>query len=169
MTTKCRETARVTGIDSRGRALVQVRRAEACHACTARGACQSLGGKTQDINLVVENTLGAEPGDDVELCLTEGSVIRASAVLYLLPATSLVLGCWAGWATAGRLGLGADPATFLGAGLGLAMGFLAAKLCAAKMSRSPKYLPELTAVLRRHDAKDTSTLSESGSPDCPPG
>jgi sigma-E factor negative regulatory protein RseC len=99
--------------------------------------------------LVVDNSVNAKLGDYVVLSLDEGSVLRASAVLYLIPTLSLIAGALAGWKMAARLGLGSDPASIAGALFGLALGLLLAKVFSAKMSRSTQYTPRIVAIAHR--------------------
>ncbi len=149
MSHACQEIATVIGLESSGRAVVKIRRAEACHSCAAKGACHTLGGKTQDISLVVENTLEAKPGDEVVLSLDESAVIKASAVLYLVPAAGLVVGAMSGWALGHQWGYGTDPSSIVGAIVGLALGLGLTRLAGARMSKETKYLPRLTAISSR--------------------
>ncbi len=148
MSVSCQEVAMVTEVTKEG-AVVKIRRAEACHACAARGACQSLGGKTEDISLVVENTLDARPGDMVVLTLPESSVIKASAVLYLLPASGLVAGALAGWLLGPKMGFRTDPASIIGSLVGLVVGLGLAHLAGKRMGRDKRYIPRLTAIKSR--------------------
>lgn len=147
MSQSCQETAIVTGISQDGRAVVKVRRAEACQACSAKSACTALGGKTQDMVLVVDNTLGAKPGDSVVLTLSEANFIKASAVLYLVPALGLIGGALAGSSYAEEFGLASDPASILGSLAGLVLGLVITKLVSGKMSKNPKYIPRLSSII----------------------
>ena len=147
MSQSCQETAIVTGISQDGRAVVKVRRAEACQACSAKSACTALGGKTQDMVLVVDNTLGAKPGDSVVLTLSEANFIKASAVLYLVPALGLIGGALGGSSYAADLGLASDPASILGSLAGLVLGLVVTKLLSGRMSKNPKYIPRLTSII----------------------
>jgi sigma-E factor negative regulatory protein RseC len=137
-----------------GRALVTIRRAEACHSCAAAGACQALGGQTKDVVLVVENHLGAKVGDQVTLSMAESSVLKASAVLYLLPACGLIAGAIVGWKLSVPMGWGGDPASIMGSTLGLGLGLYLARVLSRKMTRSTRYVPNLTAIVSRAEPSD---------------
>jgi sigma-E factor negative regulatory protein RseC len=141
----CQETGLVTGFDKGGRALVRIRRVEACHTCAAKGACQALGGRTEEMTIPVENTLGVQVGDSVILGLPEGSVIKASAAVYLLPAGGLVGGAMAAWGLAGTRG--GDGMALIGAGAGLLLGLAAARIMTRKMAKDPCYQPKLVQKL----------------------
>ena len=147
MSYSCQEIAVVTGLSPDGRAIVKVRRAEACQACSAKSACMALGGKTQDVVLVVDNTVGASPGDSVVLALSEANFIKASAVLYLVPALGLIGGAMAGSSFYGELGLKSDPAAIIGSVVGLGLGLLLTKILSGRMSKNPKYIPRLTSIV----------------------
>jgi sigma-E factor negative regulatory protein RseC len=147
MANSCEEVAVVTAMRPGGQVEVKVRRAEACHSCAAKGACTTLAGNTGDLILVVDNPVGAAPGDQVTLTLDEASVIKASAVLYLVPALGLVGGAVAGWLSFVSLGLARDPATALGALGGLGLGLMATRLLGNRMGRDDRYTPRLRSVV----------------------
>jgi len=143
------EQAIVRRIEADGRARVVVTRAEACHACAAKGACQVLGGQTQDVELVVTNPVGARAGDLVRLVLPETSIVKASTVLYLVPALGLMGGAVIGHVLARRLAWSGDPAALAGALVGLLSGLGMAWFLGRRLAANPAYTPRLDAVLRR--------------------
>lgn len=149
MATTCHEEATVTGTAPDGRIEVTVARGEACHACAAKGACQALGGQTRDIVLLVDNDLGAEPGDRVRITMAESAVVKASAVLYLVPALGLVGGAAGGWALALSQGWQVDPPAIVGALTGLIAGFALSRLVGGRMARTKAFVPRLTAITGR--------------------
>ena len=149
MSVSCQEIAFVDKLGHDGRAIVTVRRAEACHSCAAQGACNALGGKTQDMTLAVDNDIGARPGDQVVLSLSEASVIKASAVLYLVPAICVIGGAIAGSIHATDLGLDSDLAAIIGSGIGLAAGLGLTAILGARMSKDKQYLPKLVSIKSR--------------------
>ena len=85
-----------------------------CHQCSGCGAQQ------EKLILTVENPIGAERGDLVILHCESGPVLKAAAVLYMLP---LVL-FFAGYGLGALWGQGASVggAAFI-AGLGIALLF----------------------------------------------
>ena len=85
-----------------------------CHQCSGCGAQQ------EKLILTVENPIGAERGDLVVLHCESGPVLKAAAVLYMLP---LVL-FFAGYGLGALWGQGASVgvAAFV-AGLGIALLF----------------------------------------------
>jgi sigma-E factor negative regulatory protein RseC len=148
----CLETGVVTGRNAET-VRVRIRRAEACHTCDVKGVCQAFGGKTEDVDLMVSNTLNADVGDEVALSLLESSVIKASAALYLLPAVGLAGGALAGASVLDMWNQ--DGAALLGALIGLAGGVALAKWFSSRMSRDVRYVPRLTQIVSR--AKKTPT------------
>ncbi|MFO8070327.1 MAG: SoxR reducing system RseC family protein [Polyangia bacterium] len=146
---ECHSEAMVTGVLPGGRVRVTVARSEACHSCAARGACKTLGGQSRDVELTVENPIGAESGDRVRLSLPESAVVQASAVLYLLPALGLIGGAAAGWAAADSMGWPADPAAVIGCLAGLLLGLFISRLLGRAAERRSAFVPRLTAITAR--------------------
>lgn len=149
MTQTCQEAGIVSAAFEDGRIEVRIRRAEACGSCEARGACGMLGGGAEDITLTVENTLGAEVGDEVLLGLSEVAVIKASATVYLIPAINLILGGLIGVGVADFLRADKDAAALLGAAAGLALGLLLSGRIGGKMADDPQYVPTLMQIRNR--------------------
>lgn len=150
MSHTCHEMGRVVGENRIGHVIVQIRRAEACHNCEAKGVCQAFGGKTEDVNLTIPNTLDAHTGDEVVLALPEASVIKASAALYLLPTIGIVLGALVGGWEISSTHLDTDTTTLLGALTGLIIGGIGSRLFGKKMARDPQYQPTLVKVNHPH-------------------
>ncbi len=130
-----------------GRAAVRVSRAEACMSCESKGACTALGGQVKDHILVLANPIDAKPGQWVGLHMPESSVLRASAIIYGLPALTLLGGAGAGVAMAETVGLGRDPATAIGAGLGMVVGLLGVYLFNRVLGGRDHYKPQIVSVL----------------------
>jgi sigma-E factor negative regulatory protein RseC len=149
MTQTCQEAGVVTETLPEGKVMVRIRRAEACGSCEAKGACAAFGGNTEDITLIVENTLDAEIGDEVVLELSEGAVIKASAAVYLVPAVNLILGGLVGVGVSEFLHTDKDAATLLGAALGLLLGLFISGRIGGKMASNPQFVPTLTAIRSR--------------------
>lgn len=82
-----------------------------CHKCSGCGAAKEA------IELKANNPLGAKVGNIVTVSAQTGPVLKAAAVLYVLPLVLFFLGYWAGAVLAG---LGA-----LGGCLGFALGVAA--------------------------------------------
>ena len=113
-----KETALVVST-SHGQAKVAIVRSEACGNCPAKSMCSAASG---NINVLeVRNPVEARPGEKVIIELQPEALVKATAMVYLLPATAMVAGATAGW-----LQTGSDPGAMFGAlaGLGLATLFL---------------------------------------------
>ena len=130
-------------------AIVRIRRAEACHACEIRSACVNLGGQTRDLYLRVPNTLGALPGDHVELAFAEASVVKASIVIYLIPALAMIGGALGGATMAEGQRWATDLVAPSGAALGLALGLGITRSAGRWMGRRADYRPRMSAVVGR--------------------
>jgi sigma-E factor negative regulatory protein RseC len=138
------ETGRVIAVKA-GKAWVRTIRASACESCSARSGCgqrvlaTASGGRANQV--LVDNHLGAEVGDDVTVAIDESALLSASILVYALPLALLVLGAVLGqqWMPAG------DAGAITGALAGLASGFLVARVLQSRPGR--QYEPQLVRVL----------------------
>ncbi len=119
--------ARVVQVDTDGTAWVKaIAGAESCHSCSGSsngeegGSCATgnIGRMfaSRDQRYRVINTIGCRTGDHVILGITDGSVLRGSAAVYLLP----LLLMFAGAIAASHLlaGVATDMAEVVGAAAG---------------------------------------------------
>ncbi|MCJ7499611.1 SoxR reducing system RseC family protein, partial [bacterium] len=121
-----KETATVVST-SPGQAKVAIVRSEACGNCPSKSMCSTASG---NINVLeVRNPVEAKPGQKVIVELGPAALVKATAMVYLLPATAMVTGATAGW-----LQSGSD----LGAMAGALAGFAAASLFLFLHSRREK-------------------------------
>lgn len=95
----------VSAVDTAG-VKVAAARSSACAQCASKSNC-SQGilsewgqGKTVEIEVQNPDKLTVEPGQQVMIGLNEGSLIRASLLLYLLPLALLIVGALLGAALA---------------------------------------------------------------------
>ncbi len=92
------ETGKVISTAS-GRAKVALVRSEACGNCAAKSICQPTSDNT--MVLEVDNSLGANPGDRVIISLPPKALLKATTLVYLLPAMAMVAGAGVGWSRTG--------------------------------------------------------------------
>lgn len=98
----------------------------ACGGCASSGSCgvsaigKAIGTKTVCFRL--DNDFDARPGEQVVVGISQAALLKASAVVYMVPIAGLVLGAVAGAAS----GLG-NMAAAVGAVGGLGAGFALSK------------------------------------------
>jgi sigma-E factor negative regulatory protein RseC len=96
------------------RAKVAIMRSEACGNCPARSTCSTASG---NINILeVSNRAKAQPGEKVVIELQPDRLVKATLLMYLLPALAMVAGATATW-----IKTGSDLGTMAGAAAGLAV------------------------------------------------
>ncbi|MDI3280591.1 MAG: SoxR reducing system RseC family protein [Bacillota bacterium] len=106
-----------------GKALVRLKREEACRSC---GLCGLSAARW--VELEVDNPLGAPPGAMVRVALASPRVATAAAFIYLLPALGFLAG------VIGGTTLGRQPVELFGLGGGVAG--VAASLAAVRAWQS---------------------------------
>ena len=107
------QIVRVKEVYADGTALVVYTRLSACSGDCHK--CSGCGARKETLLLKAENPVGACPGDLVTLSSRSAPVLRAAAVLYILPLVLFFLGYGLGAAA------GSGP---LGGGMGFALGIL---------------------------------------------
>lgn len=110
-------------------AWVQTERRSSCGTCSARKGCGTgalaglFGASRHEVE--VHNPIGARPGEEVIIGISESLLVRGSASVYLVPLLTLVAGALLAEGLAPQLGwVGSDGPAILGGLAGLAAGFL---------------------------------------------
>ena len=120
-------------------AMVEAKQGGGCGHCTSGNGCS--GGKLSQLfcsaprRFKVKNQTRAQVGDEVELRLADGVLLRSSVILYLLPLL-LMLSCSILGAHLSSDMVSRDGYAVTGAVLGLAFGFVLAKALAARSRMS---------------------------------
>ena len=127
-------------------ARVKVQRTSACESCSLKSGCgQSTLTKlssNQCLELDVENTLNAKPGDDVIIAIPEAGLMSASIRVYLIPLVLMVLGAILG----SVIYPVNDTWTILFSCIGIVIGFAWARFSSQKQTFDPKFLPKITKI-----------------------
>ena len=119
-------TARVVSTDN-GTVLVEPSTQSGCGGCQSRSVCGVSGlGKYFSSNrkaIAVKCDASVRAGDELQLSMSEGDMLRAGLLAYLLPSVLALVGA----GVAAGFGLG-DAGAVLGAAAGIATGFLLGRL-----------------------------------------
>lgn len=128
-----------------GVALLRCEPHSGCGSCNARTGCgrhllNELGPESQhELRITISQPL--EPGQKVEVGISEGGLLRSAALVYLTPLVGLI----AGGALFQALFI-TDAFTALGAILGAGFGFLLAKMIASKIEGQSDYQPMVLQI-----------------------
>jgi len=133
----------VVGVDGE-RAKVQLLKHTACGDC---GACQ-LGKENLELQVDAINKIGAKVGDTVELNMETVNVLRAAAIIYVIPLIGLLAGVFAGLKLMGfdDMANGELYALIFGFFI-MGICFLFIKLNEKKLHKSERYTSVITKVL----------------------
>jgi sigma-E factor negative regulatory protein RseC len=136
------------------KALVLTDRQSMCGECVARGCCHMLGGGKEMLAEAI-NSVGAKAGDFVKIGIPEGTVTKASLVVYMVPALGLVGGGTLGYLIALPIGFDINILTLIGSIVGLGIAFTAVRLLSNMLSKNPSYRPEIIEIIApEHPAGD---------------
>ena len=141
------ETNYAMAAEAEAMAKVRVQRSSSCESCSLKSGCgQSTLNKLSAnhcLELDVENTLGAKPGDEVLIAIPEQGLINASLRIYLLPLVLMLVGALVG----DSLFTGQEIWTMLLAFTGLSLGFIWARIFSQKHALHAHFLPKMTRIL----------------------
>jgi len=119
-------TARVVSSDN-GTVMVQPSAQSGCGGCGSRSVCGVSGlGKYFSGNrksIAVKCDANVRPGDELQLSMNEGDMLKAGLLAYLLPSVLALVGA----SVAASYGFG-DVGAVLGAAAGVAVGLLIGRL-----------------------------------------
>jgi sigma-E factor negative regulatory protein RseC len=121
-------------------ATVELERSSACAKC---GICHL--GETQILHIDVENSINAQVGQRVLIAVGQGSVLKASSILYLIPLLALVGGIGLAYLLEVFIGLPGNV-DWWGIGIGLTLFFLAyviIRLQEPALRSNPAYAPRM--------------------------
>lgn len=153
------ERGKVLSIES-GAVWVETIRQSTCGSCQARAGCgqallQRLGSGARSGFIRVLSDQPLAVGDEVIIGLPEDAVLKASALMYVLPLLMLFM-----FALIGDLVGLAEPWLILVAAVGLAAGFVTAGWYTRRARSNPVYHPR---VLRNLPTGSTEIVSVQGS------
>ncbi|CNH00075.1 SoxR-reducing system protein RseC [Yersinia pekkanenii] len=128
-----------------GIALLRCEPHSGCGSCNARSGCGShllneLGPKSaHQLQIPISQPL--EPGQKVEVGISEGSLLRSASLVYLTPLFGLI----AGGSLFQALFI-TDAFTAIGAILGAGLGFLLARQLATRIEGQSDYQPTILQI-----------------------
>jgi sigma-E factor negative regulatory protein RseC len=125
---------------------VVVKRSTMCEGCNAKGACHTLGGG-KDMEAQALNSIGASQGDRVLLKIGEGSLLKMSFLVYMLPAMAMIAGAFIGYNNAGTFGFTPELFSIIVSVSLLAVSVLIVILAGKMMKGKRKYMPEVIKIL----------------------
>ncbi len=128
-------------------ATIRVMRHSACEHCDSKGACDIFEGK--EVFIDIPNTLNAKIGDEVEISVTGGSLLKLSIMVYFLPVLALVLGAFLGGRIGPHMGLSAPLASILAGGAAMGITFLLLRLLDRSSKGEENYAPRMTRIVAR--------------------
>ncbi|MDP2690394.1 MAG: SoxR reducing system RseC family protein [Deltaproteobacteria bacterium] len=132
-----------------GTVLIKTQRSSSCEGCASKKTCSSGQGSNGDMFIEADNIAGADVGDRVVFSAGTGSILKAGALLYLVPILCFIFGVVIGQ-TSFVTGLfpGQNPDLLSGV-LGavfLALAFIGLKVYSAFLDKSKTFRPKVLRV-----------------------
>ena len=137
------------GSQGAGTAWVKTVRSAACESCASRDSCNP-DGKSNEQEVEAINKVGAKVGDQIQLMVGTGSVLKAMFLLYLFPILSMLAGGAIGDWVAPGLGLHPSIASAMMALLLFVIALFFVRMNGRRMARKEAYRPKIVRILRNH-------------------
>lgn len=140
------ELARVVEV-SPERAKVVVKRGSACRHCAASSACLAFG---DDTNIVeVSDPIGVRVGQQVKVGIESTALLKASAIVFLIPVLALMAGVFLGYLLAGKQGSqgSAELWAILGGISAFGIAFFIIRLLNDYFKKKKKFIPTITVIV----------------------
>lgn len=118
------KTGIVVGLES-GKAIIEINRGSACgeHCASCGGGCE-----TNQLQLKIDNVLGAKIGDFVMVEAEEKALLKTTFILYTIPLIAFILGIFGGHKIALGMAVDAELVGIISGVLLMALTFLAIKV-----------------------------------------
>jgi sigma-E factor negative regulatory protein RseC len=135
-----------------GTAEVVTDRRNACGGCEQSHGCRSCLTSAKMVSKV-QNPASAGQGDVVSIYLKQSALWTGAAFLYIVPILWLMAGAFVGASLGRNWDMGETGAAILLGLLGLALGFLMARVISKSSSFGPKIVPRIVRVVEHAKTK----------------
>ena len=129
------------------KARVRVEKSSACAHCGSRDSCDVSAGRAMVIDAA--NDVDARVGDRVRVSVPEGSFLKLTVMVYLLPVVALIAGAYAGGVVGGYFPADPAAASVMGGMGAVGITFLVLRRLNRSAERSGEYTPRITRVMLR--------------------
>ncbi len=130
------------------KAKVRIERHSLCSKCTNNCHLAGENHEKENIEVMVDNVLGAREGQLVKLEMSEGSLVIASLIIYLIPLAALILGYFVGNLLVPLSSLkNGESSGIIGSIVFLLLSFLLVKYFDKIMGRKERYQPKIIKII----------------------
>jgi sigma-E factor negative regulatory protein RseC len=126
-------------------ATVRVRKSSACAHCSSKGSCSI---SNRDMLVEVQNILNAGEGDTVEISVPEGTFLKLSFLVYLIPIFALMLGAFIGIFLSTMLNIDQSLSAIITGAVFFGISFLGLKVFERLKSSDRNYFPQMSRILK---------------------
>jgi len=130
-----------------GTAWVKTLRTDACESCTAKGACNMMGGgKEMEVEAV--NKIGAKADDRVVIAFESASLLKVSFLIYLFPVICMIAGALIGQKLSLKYDLNESLFSAGAAFIFFVAAFLFVRIKGNRMAKKDTYRPSIVKIFK---------------------
>ena len=126
------------------KAVVRVQKSAACAHCKSKGSCNI---SERNMLIEVSNDIKASKGDYVEISVPEGTLLKLSVLVYLLPIIALTIGAFLGGFLANSLQTDSSLTPIVGGGVFLGIAFFGLIRFERRRRSDNNYKPRMTRIV----------------------
>ncbi|MFC1863660.1 SoxR reducing system RseC family protein, partial [Thermodesulfobacteriota bacterium] len=126
------------------KATVRVQQTPACEHCKSKASCDI---SKREMMVDLENDLQAKVGDQVELSVPEGAIVKISMFVYLFPIIALMIGAFIGAALGEIFRVNQSISAALTGGIAMGVVFFVLKRFEKTEKFKVKYQTRMTRVI----------------------
>lgn len=130
-----------------GTARVKTSRTDSCESCTAKGACNMMGGG-KDMEVEAVNEIGAKVDDRVVIAFESSSFLKVTVLIYLFPVLCMIGGALLGQKVSLIYDFNESLFTAGSAFFFFAAAFLLVRIIGNRMARKDAYRPRIVKILK---------------------
>ena len=130
------------------KALVKIERQSACQECHRECLLAVNEHEVKDMEVEVDNPVGAKKGQIVKLEMGEAHLVMASLIVYILPILGMITGYFLGsWIGSRFLLLSANTSGIIGSFILFFLVFLMVRMIDLRLKDNKGYHPQITKVI----------------------
>jgi len=127
-------------------AYVRVTKSSACKSCASKDSCHITD---RDMIVEVANSLNAREGDRVELSVPEGTFLKLSLLVYIMPVIFLLTGAFLGNYLSLQIDTDPSKTAALTGIFCLVISFIGLKIFENRKKTGDKFYPRMTKIVFR--------------------
>ena len=128
-------------------AWVRTQRQKTCDHCSSKDDCESMGSKMDDMEVELNNTIGATIGDRVIISMPTSALLTLSFLMYIVPIVFMIIGGIIGQTIAPIINFDITLSSVILSLIFFVTTIFLIRLFSNRLSKKGKYTPTITRII----------------------